>query len=134
MSVISIIQDEWLQKRRFYGHYYEMFDVYQEGRDSCENAYKSQELQKIIKQKEHFDLVIVEQFNNDCMLGVAWHINAPVMGLSSCAALPWHYDRMANPQIASYMPSIFLQSSVDMTFFERFYNFLDIQMMKWIYR
>lgn len=60
--------------------------LYQWGLEACEQALNSSALKNILNQgrREPFDLIILEQFNSDCMLGVAHLLKAPVIGLSSC--------------------------------------------------
>ena len=120
--------------RRKYGHLYEMFFAYEWGKMACKHAYSSPELQKILKTKEKYDLIVMEHFNSDCMMGVAWHLKAPVIAMSSCALMPWHYDRVGNPLIPSFVPTLFQPSSEKMTFTDRFYNFIDAHLMRILYR
>lgn len=84
--------------------------------------------------KQPFDVIIMEQFNSDCMMGVAWKLQAPVIGLSSCALMPWHYDRVGNPHISSYVPALFMGYSDNMSYAARLANWLTIHGMKLLYR
>lgn len=76
----------------------------------------------------------METFNTDCLYGVAWKLQAPVISLSSCNLMPWHYDRVGNPHIPSYVPSLFMEHSDKMTFSQRLMNFLDIHFKKGFYK
>lgn len=107
--------------------------TYDWGKEACTNAYKSKGLQKILKTKEKFDIILMEHFNTDCMMGVAWHLQVPVISLSSCALMPWHYARVGNPHIPSYIASLFTFGSERMTFSQRFFNFIDVHGLKWTY-
>lgn len=75
----------------------------------------------------------MEQFNADCMTGVAWKLNIPFIALSSCALMPWHYDRFGNPHIPSYIPSLFVGYDDKMTFAERVSNWFAVHVMKLLY-
>ncbi|CAM6032173.1 unnamed protein product, partial [Sphagnum compactum] len=83
--------------------------------------------------KEKFDLVILEQFNSDCPVGIAYTFNAPYIALSSCAMMTYHYDRVGMPKITSYMPTLFSSHSTKMTFMERFYNWFVAHSHNFIY-
>lgn len=131
--MIPTLQEDWFLNRRRYGHFYEMNFAYEWGKEACINAYNSTGLQRIIRERQHFDLVIMEHFNTDCLMGVAWHLRAPVISMSSCALMPWHHDRVGNPHIPSYIPSLFQPSSERMTFGQRFFNWIDIQVWRLFY-
>lgn len=111
----------------------EFFLLHGWGIEACEAAYSSVDVQKIIKKKEQFDLILMEQFNTECMLGLAWKLQVPVIGLSSCALMPWLYERIGNPAIPSYIPALFMGYSDKMTFSERLANWVAVQGMKFLH-
>lgn len=104
------------------------------GVTACDNAYNSTELQIILRDKTHFDVIIMEQFNTDCLIGVPWHLKSPVISMSSCVLMPWHYSRIGTPQLPSLIPSLFAHSSEKMTLRERFVNFVEVFAWRFIYR
>lgn len=120
--------------RRRYGYYYEMFFAYDWGKIACANAYSSPGLQEILRKKEKYDVILMEHFNTECMMGVAWYLKAPVIAMSSCALMPWHYDHTGQPIIPSYIPALFSPHSEKMTFAQRFQNFIDVHLMRLLYR
>lgn len=65
-------------------HLLEFFHLRNWAYEACDLALNSTAIKNVLHQgrREPFDLVIVEMFNSDCMLGVAHRINAPVIGLS----------------------------------------------------
>lgn len=101
------------------------------GIDACENALNSTAIQIVLQQT--FDIILMEQFNCDCMMAIAWKINAPVIGMSSCVLLPWLYDRVGSPLIPSYMPS-FLGYSDEMSLSERSISWISINAMNLFYK
>lgn len=111
----------------------EFFILYQYGVAACEVALNSSAIQGILKSKKQYDIIIMEQFNTDCMTGVAWKLNVPYIGLSSCALMPWHYERLGNPHIPSYIPSLFMGYHDKMTFAERVSNWLAVHVMNLFY-
>lgn len=94
------------------------------GRESCETAVNSAAMEKLFKMKQRFDVIVVEQFNTDCMLGVAWKLKAPIVGLSSSAIMPYYYDRLGLAHQPSHVPVMFLGYSDKMTFSQRISNWL----------
>lgn len=76
----------------------------------------------------------MEQFNAECMNGVAWKLNVPTIGMSSCAMMPWHYERFSNPWILSYISSMPLGFSDNMSYTERLMNFVSMNAFKLMYK
>lgn len=91
---------------------------------SCEVTLNSKAIAEVLHMKRKFDVVIVQQFNTDCMLGVAWKLNAPVIGFSSTYIMPYHYERLGTPLAASHVPSLLLGYSDKMTFSQRLNNWI----------
>lgn len=108
--------------------------LYDWGMAACENSLNSSAIQNILSTKQKYDVILMEQFNSDCMMGVAWKLNAPVIGLSSCVMMPWHYDRVASPLIPSYMPGLFLGYSDQMSYLERVSNWIGVHVLKFMYK
>ncbi|KAG4074841.1 hypothetical protein HA402_009266 [Bradysia odoriphaga] len=127
------LQSDWFLNRRYYGHFYEFWFVYQWGQESCRAAYNSTAIQKVLNSKSKYDVILMETFNTDCLMGVVWKLQAPVIALSSCNLMPWHYDRVGNPHLPSFVPSLFLEHSDIMTFKQRLLNFIDIHLKKAAY-
>lgn len=74
--------------------------------------------------KREYDIVLLENFNSDCMLGLlhVYEIRAPVVALTSCAPMPWSADRIGATDNPSYVPVISSSFSSRMTFLERMEN------------
>lgn len=124
---------KWFKNRLPFGHFLEFFLLHNWGKESCENALNSTVIQKILRDKKKYDVVIMEQFNSDCMTGVGYKLNAPYIALSSCAMMPWHYERIGNPHIPSYIPALFMGYSEDMNFKERLGNWITVHGIKMLY-
>lgn len=106
------------------------------GVSSCTAALNSSAIDEILEthRKAPFDVVVMEFFATDCMAGITWMLQAPLVGLSSCALMPWHYDRVGLPDTPSYIPSEFSAFSEEMSFLERAENFLVTRLVKALYR
>lgn len=71
---------------------------------------------------EHFDVVIMEVFLSEAMLGFGQHFNAPTIGFSTFGASKWTTDMVGSPSPLSYVPHPFLTFTDKMTFVERLCN------------
>ncbi|XP_072939187.1 UDP-glucosyltransferase 2-like [Epargyreus clarus] len=86
--------------------------------------------------KKEYDLVIVENFNSDCMLGLlhVYNVRAPVVALMSSAMLPWSAYRIGVTDNPAYVPVTCLPFSTQMTFPERVTNTFFNYFYKWWFR
>ncbi len=100
----------------------DFFLIHEWGRQSCENAINSTGMDELLKMKDRFDVILVEQFNSDCMMGVAWKLKAPIIGLSSSVILPHLYDRFGLTHKLSHAPVVFMGYSDKMSFSQRLSN------------
>lgn len=117
-----------------FGHFIEFFLLYNWGKESCEKTLNSKVIKKILKKKEQYDVIVMEQFNTDCMAAIAHKLNAPFIGVSSCALMPWHYDRVSNPHIPSYIPGLFMGYSEKMSYSERLSNWIAVNGLQLLYK
>ncbi|XP_067632107.1 UDP-glycosyltransferase UGT5-like isoform X2 [Eurosta solidaginis] len=124
---------KFFENRRFYNHFVEFFLLYDWGKDACNHTLRSDALAQVLRQRQRFDVIIMEQFNTDCMTAVAHQLKAPFIAVSSCAMMPWHYDRMGMPFIASSMPELFMGKSESMSFSERLGNWFTFHAMRYLY-
>ncbi|CAH0714625.1 unnamed protein product, partial [Brenthis ino] len=83
--------------------------------------------------KREYDIVLLENFNSDCMLGLlhVYEIRAPVVALTSCAPMPWSADRIGATDNPSYVPVVSSSFSTRMTFLERMENTFLLNYHKW---
>ena len=106
------------------------------GVEACDHTLNSSEIKNILNQgrREPFDLIIVEQFNTDCMLGVAHKLKAPVIGLSSCNIMPWHFSQLGLPYEPGFYPTTFIGTTDDMSFPMRLANWFTFVYMNVMYK
>lgn len=102
------------------------------GYGTCEALLESKITDEIINShnEDPFDLIITEFFVTDCVLGIAYKLNVPFIGLSSCALMPWHYDRVGLLDTPSHIPSEFVGFSEKMNFYERTFNWATTRIIK----
>ncbi|XP_072931511.1 UDP-glycosyltransferase UGT5-like [Epargyreus clarus] len=90
------------------------------GYDNCKELLESKHVQDLWKSQTKFDVVVVEQFNTDCPLGLAYKIGAPVVGISTTSLMPHHYDRFGIPQNPSYTSFLGLEGGTYPNILQRF--------------
>lgn len=122
--------------RSFWSIYKEYVELYEMGQWSCIDSFKSLHIDTILQihAREPFDLAVVEMFDTDCILGLVHKLDIPYVGLSSCAMFPWYFDRVNTPDLPSYVPSGMLEYSWQMDLYERTWNWINIKLMKLLYR
>ncbi|XP_050677456.1 UDP-glucosyltransferase 2-like [Leptidea sinapis] len=89
------------------------------GRDSCSVLLSDENVQNIWKDNSHFDVMVTEQFNSDCSLGLAYKLGLPVVGINSHVIMPWHYSRFGIPYNPSFVTFMFLDGGTKPTFYQR---------------
>lgn len=108
-----------------------------EGIAACDVFYNSSFLEQIssLNKQHKFDILITEYFNTDCVLAFAHKLGIKkFIGMSSCALMPWHYDRVGLPDTPAYIPNEFVGFSDKMNIFERMVNWVTVHGCKVGYR
>lgn len=123
-----------LLDNQFYTHFMEFFLLHSWGETACNTTLNSAALRHVLQQRGHFDVILLEQFNTDCLLGVAHQLKAPVIGLSSCFMMPWHFERTGSPIIPSYIPALFLGQTDQMTLDGRIANWISFHGLNLLYK
>ncbi|CAG9583267.1 unnamed protein product [Danaus chrysippus] len=94
------------------------------GTENCRVMLENERVRKLIKEKPKFDVIVLEQFNSDCSLGIAYKLGAPVVGTTSHVLMPWHYNRLGIPNNPSYVSFHFLEGGTKPTLFQRIERFI----------
>ncbi|XP_063921443.1 UDP-glucosyltransferase 2-like isoform X1 [Zophobas morio] len=76
----------------------------------------------LMNSKEHFDVIIVEHFLNEAIVGLGHHFKAPVILLSSVISSVMNNYIFANPAPVSYVPSKGGMLTKHMSFWQRVQN------------
>lgn len=84
-------------------------DLYQMGIDISNFTLAHPVTKKFIATDQKFDVVVLEIFLNEPMLGFAHKFNAPVIGFSTFGASKWTTDLVGSPSPLSYVPHTFLR-------------------------
>lgn len=85
-------------------------------------TFQSENFQKFLKTKQHFDVVIVESCLQDALYGASLHFNAPLIVTSAFHSSKYTTDLVGVEHFASYVPHLFNHYSDHMTFWQRMYN------------
>lgn len=122
--------------RTFMDNFKEFYSLAMWGHETCKAALSSPALDQVLAEhrRKPFDLLLTEFFSTDCLLGLSHVLRLPLVGMSSCALMPWHYDRVGLPDSPGYIPSEFSTFSERMSFLERFENWFVTRTTKLLYR
>ncbi|XP_023297572.1 UDP-glycosyltransferase UGT5-like [Lucilia cuprina] len=133
-TLTNSVDLKFFENRNFYNHFVEFFMLYEWGIEACNHTLRSDALRQVMRQGQRYDVILMEQFNSDCMMGVAHILGAPVIALSSCAMMPWHYERMGMPIIPSYIPALFMGQSEEMSLGGRIGNWITFHGINLMYK
>ncbi|XP_062544090.1 UDP-glycosyltransferase UGT5-like isoform X1 [Armigeres subalbatus] len=99
-------------------------DAYDFGHRITNTTLNDPAVKSLIDSNETFDLIILEIFMTDAMLGFCHHFKAPCIGVSTFGASKWTADLVGTPSPPSYVPNALLGFSDRMSFKERLLNTL----------
>lgn len=115
----KIIEDDMPFHRSYLTILGVAFFLTNSGKENCEVLLGNQEVRNLIESKQKYDVVVVEQFNSDCALGIAYKLKAPVVGITSHILLPWQYNRFGIPNNPSFVPFHFMEGGTKPTLWQR---------------
>uniref|UniRef100_A0A7G3B2C7 Putative udp-glucoronosyl and udp-glucosyl transferase n=1 Tax=Lutzomyia longipalpis TaxID=7200 RepID=A0A7G3B2C7_LUTLO len=99
-------------------------DVISFGINFTNDALNDRNMRNLMRSGETFDVLIVELFLSEPLLGLGKVFNAPMIGFCSFGASKWTTDLNGSPSPLSYVPHNQLTFSDRMTFSQRFANTL----------
>nr|CAD7570301.1 unnamed protein product [Timema californicum] len=98
-------------------------------------ALDSPQLQELIHSKNHhFDIIVIESFMSEAMLGFAHKFNASIIQICPFVGEEFVGDSVGNPFPYAYAPSAFLGYTDHMTFLERLHNTFQELYFKTLYK
>nr|XP_049700701.1 uncharacterized protein LOC110384519 [Helicoverpa armigera] len=116
---VKILEDVFPIKRSYWTIIQISFFLINSGTENCKTLLDDENVQNLWKSKQKFDLVVTEQFNSDCALGLAHALGAPVVGLTSCVIMPWHYEAFGIQYNPAHVPILFLEGGTKPTLYQR---------------
>ena len=84
-------------------------DLYNMGIDITNFTLNHPKVDAFLAKDQDFDVVILEIFLNEPMIGFAHRFKAPVIGFSTFGASKWTTDLVGSPSPLSYVPHPFLR-------------------------
>ncbi|KMQ95392.1 udp-glucuronosyltransferase 2a3 [Lasius niger] len=100
---------------------------------ACSTGLRNPVITEFLRSDEKFDVILTENFNTDCFLGLIHRFKAPYLALSSHQIMPWTNDDMGNEDNPSYIPAIFLGFARPMNFLNRMTNAVALPLFKAAY-
>lgn len=117
---LKILEDEMRPVQRDYSTILDTITyLTSSGQENCEIMLQNKEVQRLVQSGQIFDLVLVEQFNTDCGLGLAYKLKSPVVGITSHILMPWHYQRLGIPHNHAFVPFHFTEGGTKPTLYQR---------------
>nr|AHX56947.1 UDP-glycosyltransferase 211D1 [Strigamia maritima] len=86
----------------------------------CESYLQNPQVKQILKQRKHFDLVIVSNVYNDCALATAPLFGSIIIMQSATSLIPWTYSSI--PQPPSFIPLNVISMQSKMNLIQRLNN------------
>ena len=115
----KILEDVFAIERSYWTTIQIGFFLANSGTDNCVTLLEDENVQDLWKSERKFDLVLVEQFNSDCALGLAHVLGAPAVGLTSHVLMPWHYESYGIQYNPAYVPLLLFEGGTKPTLFQR---------------
>ncbi|XP_034473734.1 UDP-glucuronosyltransferase 2B31 [Drosophila innubila] len=114
----------------------EYHDLFSEGQKTCGTLYASGHVQTVLKrhQEKPYDLLLTEYFSTDCQLAIAKLLHLPIIGVSTCALMPYFYDRIDLPDTPAYIQSEFVGFAQPLNWSDRLLNFVQAKLLKFLYK
>lgn len=116
-SLVDTIQDN--HKKTVLENVIQIYDI---GIDITNSTLSHPNVIELINSDEKFDLVFLEIFLNEAMLGFGHRFKAPIVTMSTLGATKWINDLLGSPKPLSYVPHLFLDLTDKMSFRERLLN------------
>ncbi|XP_075147412.1 uncharacterized protein LOC142221545 [Haematobia irritans] len=101
----------------------EIVDLGKSGEYMATNVLENPQVKKLMT-SETFDLIILEIFYSEALLGLGEHFNAPIVAVSTFGTVNFMDDMVGNPSPLSYIPHMALPYGNRMTLKERITNVL----------
>lgn len=96
------------------------------GEGTTEYTLNNSNVQKLLNSEQNFDVVIMEHYVNEALVGIAHNFHCPVIVLEPFPSSQKSNYIFANPSPSSYVPDIMGTFTKYMTFWERLENFVSV--------
>ncbi|KAK5642854.1 hypothetical protein RI129_009021 [Pyrocoelia pectoralis] len=92
------------------------------GINFTELALNDTNVKAFLKERHHFDLVIIQHFNSDAYNGFCYRYKAPCISVSPLPVPNWFSNKVGNSAPPSYVPQLLVSYSSKMNFWQRIFN------------
>lgn len=92
------------------------------GNFACELLLESKNVKELLKKKNKYDVMLVEDFYTECTWPLIQKVNCPVIKTVSHPLTPWIAKRLGNPFGSAYVPNTHLPLNNEMSFIDRVEN------------
>lgn len=123
-------------ERSIYTMHAELLELYYYAELERELALNSSAIDQILEahREQPFDIVLMEQFITDFLMGLIYKLNVPFIGFSTCSLPSYYYNRINLPDFPSFVPFAFADHTWDMNFIERTVNWLTVKTWNLFFR
>lgn len=97
----------------------------------CEKLLYSDVFEEFVNGEGAYDVVLVEHFHTNCLMGIVHNYAAPSVAMMSCALMPWTPARVGADDNPATFPSMLLPFGDEMSFLEKFENAISINFYKY---
>jgi glucuronosyltransferase len=106
--------------------YFQSVKIYWDiGIKHCDIFLQNEAIQTLLfSSKEEFDILITSAFMYDCVFGIGYKLNLPVVKICPFVGAKWMDEWFGNPTPYAYVPDIFQEYSERMNLWQRIRNTL----------
>lgn len=101
-------------------------DLLAESIASTRHTLQSQSVQELLKSNTNFDVIVLEAFLNEALLGLGYYFNAPIVSFSPFGATKLTNDMVGSPASSAYVPHVTLSFTDKMSLGQRMINTLTL--------
>lgn len=101
------------------------------GYNNCKAMMDNESVKKL--EPNQFDILLVEDFNSDCAMGLVYKLKKPFIGLTTNVPMPWTPDNLGLINNPAFIPTHFLGHGVRPDLFQSIESFLSTLYFKWYF-
>lgn len=101
---------------RIMRHVKTVFVLFEMGNKACATMMENKEVQNL--KKGQFDLIIFEDFNSDCAMGLIHKLQLPTIAITSHVMMSWSMDNLGLVTNPAFIPTHYLESGKKVTTLE----------------
>jgi glucuronosyltransferase len=91
----------------------------------CDILLQDKALQTVLfSSKQQFDIIITSAFVHDCIFGIGYKLNIPIVEVCTFVGTKWMDEWFGNPSPYAYVPNIYQEHSERMNLWQRMHNTL----------